>query len=358
MDDSTGMNVFRSYSDMMSGLLLLFILIMAVCLMQAQKNYTEKLAEQAKQQQTQTQLEQSQNTVDEQQDQLTAQQNMLDEQQGKLDEQASTLAEQAAALEKLQKELENQQTNLNQKESELDASQAKVDEQTAQIAQQESELADSRAQLADSQEKLDDANALMEEQQARIDQIVGVKADLIAALNQEFSKSSINVKIDKETGAILLDSSVMFELNESELTKAGQEVLDQVLPIYCQVLLSDKYKDYVAEVIIDGYTDTQGDYITNLDLSQNRAYAVASYLYKIKNTFLNGSQSKMLVAKLTANGKSYSNPILKQDGSVDMDASRRVEIKFRLKDEEMMAELDEIITKTKKSETAETAVTE
>ena len=47
MDDSSSLNVFRSYSDMMSGLLLLFILIMAVCLMQAQKNYSEKLAEQA-----------------------------------------------------------------------------------------------------------------------------------------------------------------------------------------------------------------------------------------------------------------------------------------------------------------------
>ena len=49
MEDSTHHNVWRSYSDMMSGLLLLFVLIMAVCLMQAQKNYTEKLNEQAKQ---------------------------------------------------------------------------------------------------------------------------------------------------------------------------------------------------------------------------------------------------------------------------------------------------------------------
>ena len=48
MQDTASHNVWRSYSDMMSGLLLLFVLIMAVCLMQAQKNYTEKLLEQAK----------------------------------------------------------------------------------------------------------------------------------------------------------------------------------------------------------------------------------------------------------------------------------------------------------------------
>ncbi|MFQ9393964.1 MAG: hypothetical protein ACLR2E_07470 [Lachnospiraceae bacterium] len=37
-------------------------------------------------------------------------------------------------------------------------------------------------------------------------------------------------------------------------------VLDQVLPVYCQVLMKEEYKDYLAEIIIDGYTDTTGDY--------------------------------------------------------------------------------------------------
>ena len=40
-------NVWRSYSDMMAGVVLLFILIMCVTLFQAQVNYTEKLEEQA-----------------------------------------------------------------------------------------------------------------------------------------------------------------------------------------------------------------------------------------------------------------------------------------------------------------------
>lgn len=46
---------------------------------------------------------------------------------------------------------------------------------------------------------------------------------------------------------------------------------------------------------------------------------------------------------LTANGKSYSNPIYGDDGEVDMDASRRVEIKFRLQDEEMIDEMMDIL---------------
>ena len=38
-----GFNVWRSYSDMMAGVLLLFILIMCVTLFQAQKSYNESI---------------------------------------------------------------------------------------------------------------------------------------------------------------------------------------------------------------------------------------------------------------------------------------------------------------------------
>ena len=51
----------------------------------------------------------------------------------------------------------------------------------------------------------------------------------------------------------------------------------------------------------------------------------------------------MLRSVLTANGKSYSNPIYKEDGAVDLDASRRVEILFRLQDEEMIDEMMDIL---------------
>ena len=216
MDDRSSHNVWRSYSDMMSGLLLLFVLIMAVCLMQAQKNYTEKLAEQAKQLQTQSALEESQTQVGLQQAQLEKQQTELNEQSSKLKQQEQTLAEQASALQELQDALENQRIQLVQKESELN------DQNTLLQTQAQ--------QLADSKTALDEANNLMQEQQQRIDQIIGVKADLIEALNEEFAKNEINVLIDTDTGAIVLDSSVLFEFSESNLVEEGEMVLDEVMP--------------------------------------------------------------------------------------------------------------------------------
>lgn len=322
MEDSSPHNVWRSYSDMMSGLLLLFVLIMAVCLMQAQKNYTEKLNEQAKQLQTQSALNASQTQLDEQSAQL-------DEQAAQLADLEGTLAEQAAQLAQQQEDLTASQEALAQKESDLAVSQAQLDEQNALVAAQ--------------QEKLDEQTALMTQQQEQIDQIIGVKADLIASLNQEFQSNQISVEIDSETGAMVLNSSVLFDYNESVLKEEGAQILAQVLPSYCSVLLSEEYEPYLAEVIIDGYTDTTGDYITNLDLSQRRAFAVAEYLLDSMGSFLDSGEQSILSEKLTVNGRSESNPILSEDGEVDMDASRRVEIKFRLKDEEMIASMKQMI---------------
>lgn len=246
-------------------------------------------------------------------------------------------------MQALQSTLAAQAAELETKEKDLLTSQQKLDEQNSLLLQQE-------AALTASQQKLDEQTTLMTQQQEKIDQIIGVKADLIASLNDEFKVNQINVEIDYQTGAIVLDSSVLFDYNESVLTEAGASILAQILPVYCKVLLSQEYEPYLAEVIIDGYTDTTGNYITNLDLSQRRAFAVAEYLINMKDSFLSGAESEILTEKLTANGRSMSNPILDENGNVDMDASRRVEVKFRLKDEEMMAELQNIIEETKLEE--------
>ena len=191
---------------------------------------------------------------------------------------------------------------------------------------------------------MDEKTAQLKDQQAQIDQIIGVKADVIEALKNEFSKNNINVDIDAQTGALTLEASVMFDYDQAELTDAGKQALEQILPIYCKVLLQDDYMKYLAEIIIDGYTDTDGDYSYNLQLSQQRSLAVAQYLLDIQGNFLDATQSQNLEKYLTVNGHSMANPVLDANGNVDKDASRRVEVKFRLKDEEMIDELNQLLS--------------
>ena len=304
--ENNGFNVWRSYSDMMAGVLLLFVLIMCVTLFQAQKSYNESLQERdekiALQEEYTQELLDKQNALDKKDETLQNQDAQLKTQDEKLAEQEQQLAALAAKL--------------KEQESTLNAQQSALDEKTAQL----------------------------KDQQAQIDQIIGVKADVIEALKNEFSKNNINVDIDAQTGALTLEASVMFDYDQAELTDAGKQALEQILPIYCKVLLQDDYMKYLAEIIIDGYTDTDGDYSYNLQLSQQRSLAVAQYLLDIQGNFLDATQSQNLEKYLTVNGHSMANPVLDADGNVDKDASRRVEVKFRLKDDEMIDELNQIMT--------------
>ncbi len=304
--ENNGFNVWRSYSDMMAGVLLLFVLIMCVTLFQAQKSYNESLQERdekiALQEEYTQELLDKQNALDEKDETLQSQDAQLKTQDEKLAEQEQQLAALAAKL--------------KEQESTLNAQQSALDEKTAQL----------------------------KDQQAQIDQIIGVKADVIEALKNEFSKNNINVDIDAQTGALTLEASVMFDYDQAELTDAGKQALEQILPIYCKVLLQDDYMKYLAEIIIDGYTDTDGDYSYNLQLSQQRSLAVAQYLLDIQGNFLDSTQSENLEKYLTVNGHSMANPVLDADGNVDKDASRRVEVKFRLKDEEMIDELNQLLS--------------
>ena len=304
--ENNGFNVWRSYSDMMAGVLLLFVLIMCVTLFQAQKSYNESLQERdekiALQEEYTQELLDKQNALDKKDETLQNQDAQLKTQDEKLAEQEQQLAALAAKL--------------KEQESTLNAQQSALDEKTAQL----------------------------KDQQAQIDQIIGVKADVIEALKNEFSKNNINVDIDAQTGALTLEASVMFDYDQAELTDAGKQALEQILPIYCKVLLQDDYMKYLAEIIIDGYTDTDGDYSYNLQLSQQRSLAVAQYLLDIQGNFLDATQSQNLEIYLTVNGHSMANPVLDANGNVDKDASRRVEVKFRLKDEEMIDELNQLLS--------------
>ena len=113
--------------------------------------------------------------------------------------------------------------------------------------------------------------------------------------------------------------------------------------MYLNVLFSDEYSAYVSEIIIEGHTDSLGTYLSNLELSQRRALAVASYVLDDGYRGITTAQKKQLRAVVTANGRSFSDPILDAEGREDMDASRRVVFKFRLTDEQMIQQLKAIL---------------
>ncbi len=114
------------------------------------------------------------------------------------------------------------------------------------------------------------------------------------------------------------------------------------MPRYINILRREEFRDYISQIIIEGHTDDTGDYLYNLELSQDRAYSVVEAVYHEDVDELEYDDD--LKEILTANGRSFGQPIYKDDGeTIDRDRSRRVEFQFRLKDEEMILEMQRIL---------------
>ncbi len=277
---------WQSYSDMMAALLLIFILMIAITL----AIYKQK-------------------TTD-------------------LDKTRLDLAAAQVAL-------ENSRVEIEQSNQELALSLAELQAAYDQAALTEEEL--NLAYL-----EIENAQAELETTKSELQDIVGIRTDIIGSLQSKFNNSSMSV--DAQTGSITFSADVLFRYNSAMLTDESKRTLQEVIPMYLEVLLSDEYRDYIAEIIIEGHTDTDGGYEGNMGLSYNRANAVAKFCFDEDNG-LSNVQIEQLQKLLTINGKSCSNPIYKADGSgeVDMQASRRVEIKFRLKEDEMIQKITEVL---------------
>ena len=276
---------WQSYSDMMAALLLIFILIIAVTLAIYKQKRTDLEKAQLQLNSTRTELEASRADLETSEEELR---NSL-------------------------KELEEAYTQATMTQEELKAAYLEIDEARAELNATKSELKD----------------------------IVGIRTDIIGELQTRFSNSSM--KVDPQTGSITFSSDVLFRYNSATLTSESKDTLKEIIPMYLGVLLQDNFRPYIAEIIIEGHTDTDGGYQSNMTLSYNRANSVAKFCMDSKNG-LPQTQIELLQSLMTVNGRSFSNPIYK-DGSndVDMAASRRVEIKFRLKEDEMIKKITEVL---------------
>ena len=300
-----------SYSDMMASLLLVFVLAVVYSVYQ----YYSML-------------------------EIKTQQ--LNEQQAELDRATLTLVQR-------EEELEAANVTLMGKQEELAAIQIQLDQQendlhAAQDAlkTQEEEQAKLQLQLAAMQSVLEAQKAEMLTYQRRIDDMIGVRSKIIQELSKALSAANVGASVDPATGDIILEGKVFFDSSRDTIREEGKDLLSRFVPVYLGVLMRDEYVDYVGEIIIEGHTDTAGSYLSNLRLSQNRALSVAEYCLQLPS--LSSKQVSQLQELLTAKGRSFSDPIYTADGTVDMDASRRVEFKFRLKDSEMIQEMDRILT--------------
>ncbi len=175
----------------------------------------------------------------------------------------------------------------------------------------------------------------LQDKKAQIKGLTGIKIKVIAELKQSLGE---HVQIDTTSGSLRLSSNILFSKGSATLKESSKKELKKLFINYIGALMSNPtIKEHIDRIVIEGHTDSDGTYLYNLNLSQKRAYAVMNYLLTLDFT-----KEKRLKPLLVASGRSYQDVITK-DGVEDKSASRRIEIKFTLKNDDAMHEIEKIL---------------
>ncbi len=102
--------------------------------------------------------------------------------------------------------------------------------------------------------------------------------ELRAEFEQDFRPERWNAILGKDLSIRFVNDQVHFDFDKAELKSEFAAILDSFFPRYLGILLKQKYRRGVAEVRIEGHTDSVGAYMYNIHLSQARAAKVLHHL--------------------------------------------------------------------------------
>lgn len=139
-------------------------------------------------------------------------------------------------------------------------------------------------------------------------------------LSTEFQNDLIKqniIVVDKDLSVKFTNPNFLFDQGSFEIKPQFAKVLGDFLPRYFNILRNKKYSNKIAEVRIEGHTDSDGlpaydkdPYLANILLSQQRSANVLRFFtnsqYYHKLSFEEQGNLRYLI---TANGLSYGRPV-------------------------------------------------
>jgi len=362
-----GSNFWISYADLMAGLLFVFILLLGAIVSKSiilKSNLHEKEDRLSVLSQT---LQSKQETLDALSKDLSMNKQLLSQKEKDLLEKKRSLSDNMKTLklredeiaklthmlaqanaqkDKLSKQIVIVQHMLDETNTTLHKSLKDYEGKVLVLSNQVNDLNESMKEkdvkllqllnaLDEKETKYDALIAKLQKQKAKIKSLTGIKLKVIAALKEALGNK---IDIDKKNGSLRLASNILFDKGSAVLKDGAKEELKKAFEEYIGALITNpQIKPHLDKIIIEGHTDSDGGYLYNLDLSQKRAFAVMNYLLT-----LDIARKYNLKPLLVASGRAYLDAI-KVNGVEDKDASRRIEIKFRLKNEDAMHEIEKVL---------------
>ena len=189
--------------------------------------------------------------------------------------------------------------------------------------------------------------------QSVLTEYVETKQKLHDKLVHEFEGDTLKwqMTIGKDLSMKFNNPTVLFAQGSWQLTPQFQQILDDFLPRYFDILLNDSLRKNIKEIRIEGHTDNvpmpqldKDPYIANVMLSQLRSLSVLRYFRNMPvYQKYDDNQKKLLEYWFTSNGLSYGQSLdsngeytIMKNTPIDLERSRRVELRIVTTGEEIL----------------------
>lgn len=173
----------------------------------------------------------------------------------------------------------------------------------------------------------------------------GTRSQIVADLSKEFPPNELeamHATIDQRDGTVSFtaDGTTLFPEGSGNPTLQYQQILNNFVPRYVNILRKPEYDGKIMEIRIEGHAsveknesyDSQSDYFKNMNLSQDRARNVLQYVMKMP-IYQDKEYQDWFKKYMTAMGYSFSQV------SGDTTRDRRVDFRVMLNTEETMNKL-------------------
>lgn len=146
------------------------------------------------------------------------------------------------------------------------------------------------------------------------------------------------VGYDVRMRTLTMREEVLFDFGSAALKPRGREVVRKIATRFLPSLLGDTaVSRHIEAIVVEGHTDTVGTYLWNLDLSQRRAQTVMRELVRMTYDQPFAEVARSL---LVASGHSEVEALkAAAAGRYNAALARRIVLRVRLRDEEMLRQL-------------------
>ena len=150
--------------------------------------------------------------------------------------------------------------------------------------------------------------------------------EICKSIKTQAAKKNTLIEVDCSDNRINFGEAGRFEHNGYNMNLAGTKALQDVVPVILEAANGQKGQKWFKQIVIEGFTDTDGSYLYNLHLSLQRSEWVMCALLddqQTQNIGLSDEQNQQVSQLFLAGGVSFNA------AKESKEASRRVELRLQ-----------------------------